>query len=78
MAKIARNYMLEVLRPINEETIKELRAMKQDRNGMKITPTDIMRLEIGWGLIPLANKNLSYNLLERIKVMRKTLKKRRV
>jgi flagellar biosynthesis protein FlhA len=73
MAKITRNYMLEVLRPINEETIKEFRTMKQDRNGMKIVPTDIMRLEIGWGLIPLFDKNLSDNLLERIKVMRKSI-----
>jgi flagellar biosynthesis protein FlhA len=73
MAKITGNYILEVLRPINEETLKEFRAMKQDRNGMKIIPTDIIRLEIGWGLIPLVDKNLSYNLLERIKVMRKNI-----
>jgi flagellar biosynthesis protein FlhA len=73
MAKITKNYTLKVLRPVNEEMIKEFRAMKQDRNGMKIIPTDMMRLEIGLGLIPLFDKNLRYNLRERITVMRKNI-----
>jgi flagellar biosynthesis component FlhA len=75
MAKITRNYVLEALKPVDEETIKKFRAIKQDRNEMEIIQTDIMRLELGLGLIPLVNEDLKHNLLERIKAMRKKIEK---
>jgi hypothetical protein len=65
MAKIVNNYTLTVLKPVNKDAIKEIRAIKQERVGMRIIPTDIMRLELGIGLIPLVDKDLRLNLLER-------------
>jgi flagellar biosynthesis protein FlhA len=73
MAKIIKNYVLEVLKPLDMETLKNFKTAKQDRDGMKIIPTDIMRLEVGAGLIPLVDKNLEFNLLDRIKKMRKDI-----
>jgi flagellar biosynthesis protein FlhA len=75
MSKIVRNYLLEVLKPVNEDTIKNFRNMKQDRNGMKIVSTDVMRLEIGLSLIPLCDENLQFNLVQKIGAMRKNIEK---
>jgi flagellar biosynthesis protein FlhA len=75
MAKITRNYVLEVLKPVDEETIKKFRAIKQDRNEMEIIQTDIMRLELSLGLVPLVDEDLKHNLLERIKAMRRNIEK---
>jgi flagellar biosynthesis protein FlhA len=73
MAKIVKNYTLTVLKPVNKDAIKDIRAIKQERVGMRIIPTDIMRLELGIGLIPLVNKDLRSNLPERIKRIRREI-----
>jgi flagellar biosynthesis component FlhA len=52
---------------------KKFRNMKQDRNGMKIVYTDIMRLEIGPSLIPLCDEK--FNLVQKIGTMRKNREK---
>jgi flagellar biosynthesis protein FlhA len=75
MPKIARNYTLEGLKPVNKESIERFRAIKQDRHGMKITPVDMVRLEIGLSLIPLCDENLDFNLLKRLMKMRKDIEK---
>jgi flagellar biosynthesis protein FlhA len=75
MAKIVNNYTLTVLKPVNKDAIKEIRAIKQERVGMRIIPTDIMRLELGIGLIPLVDKDLRLNLPERIKRIRREIEK---
>ena len=66
MAKIIKNYVLELLRPVSEETIRMFRKTKQDRYVMDINPFDVMRLNIGLGLLPLVDKELEDNLLKRI------------
>ena len=74
MTKITRNnYTLQVLKPVDLETLKKIKSVKQDHNVMELIPTDIMRLEIGFGLIPLADSDLEDNLVKRIKILRKDI-----
>ncbi|MCL2705907.1 MAG: flagellar biosynthesis protein FlhA [Spirochaetaceae bacterium] len=65
----------KVLKPVDAETIKKFKSMKQDFNEMKIIKDDIMRLEIGVGLIPLIDEDLEDNLQKRISSIRKEIER---
>jgi len=63
------------LKPVNEEIIKKIKSINQNLNEMKIIQDDIIRLEIGLGLIHLVDEYFENNLLKRISLIHKEIER---
>jgi flagellar biosynthesis protein FlhA len=66
-----RKYIFEVLPPVDKKLLQEFRENADKIYPPKVVPCDDMRLEIGFGLIPLVEKKLKNNLQTRIEKNRK-------
>jgi flagellar biosynthesis protein FlhA len=70
---MTRNYKLVCLPPVNSVLLEEFRKSNSKNPPLRIVPANDMVLEIGIGLIPLVDKKLENNILDRIANMRKRL-----
>jgi hypothetical protein len=73
MPKQTREFVFEVLPPVDKNLLMEFRQNKDEVYPSKIVPVDDMRLELGFGLIPLVDKNLRNNFQKRIENIRNTI-----
>jgi flagellar biosynthesis component FlhA len=65
-----RTCVFEVLPPVDEKLLRAFRANTGKIYPPKVVPCDDMRLEIGYGLIPLVEGKLGANLLSRMQRIR--------
>jgi flagellar biosynthesis protein FlhA len=73
MKIIVRKYSLEILPQVNKELLNAFFNNEYKNISSKIIPNDILRLEIGSGLIPLCNKTNKNNIMDGIKNIRKRI-----
>ena len=73
MTKQNRKYIFVILPKVDKELLHAFRENRDKIYFSKVVPCDDMRLEIGYGLIPLVEKNLEHNLLERIGDIRRRI-----
>ena len=73
MNKQVRNYVFMVLPKIDKKLLQEFIENRDKIYFSKVVPFDDLRLEIGYGLIPLFEKKLKYNMLERISDIRRRI-----
>lgn len=66
-----RKYTFAVLPPVDKKLLQEFRENADEIYPAKVVPCDDMRLEIGYGLIPLVEEKLKYNLQARIRDIRR-------
>jgi flagellar biosynthesis component FlhA len=71
MKKISLYKLYTKLPPVDAKLIKEFREYKGKEEATSIEPSDLLRLEIGFGLIPLVSGNSEPELLARLERMRK-------
>jgi flagellar biosynthesis protein FlhA len=73
MAKQMRTYVFEVLPPVDKKLLQEFRENADKIYPPKVVPCDNMRLEIGYGLIPLVEEKFDWNLQARIGNIRRMI-----